>query len=368
MRFAVVLLLLTLAARSAPAPRNALNVYAIDVEGGKSALVVSPSGESLLIDTGNLGERARRDADRILAAAKDAGLERIDHLLTTHWHRDHFGAMAFVAERLPVGEFLDHGPNVQRDSDVEMFLRHTYPVLYAKSARRVVTAGDTIPIGGLDVRVVSSAGKTIQTPLPGAGVLNPYCAGVKRPETSDDNENPQSVGIRLAFGGFRLLDLGDLTVDQEFDLMCPANRLGQVDVFMVSHHAQPSSNSALFVHAIGSRVAITNDGTRKGGQPDVMKILLTAPGLENLWQLHASQLSGQEYTAPGLFIANQWDKPETAMPIAPSGPPAMGGLVPVPAHNGTAYWIKVTAHEDGSFVVANARNGFSKKYGVSARD
>src|SRR5262245_5893385 len=295
MRFAVVLLLLALAARAAPVPPNALNIYAIDVEGGKSTLVVSPSGESLLIDTGNLGERARRDADRILAAAKDAGIDRIDRLITTHWHRDHFGAMAFVAERLPVGEFIDHGPNVQHDSDVDMFVQHTYPALYAKSAHRVVTAGDTILIGGLDVRVVSSAGQTIQRPLPGAGLPNPYCAGVKRPGTADDNENPQSVGIQLSFGGFRMIDLADLTVDQEFDLLCPVNRLGQADVFMVSHHAQPSSNSAFFVHAIGSRVAIANNGTRKGAQPDVMKILFTAPGLENLWQLHASQLGGQEY-------------------------------------------------------------------------
>ena len=117
------------------------------------------------------------------------------------------------------------------------------------------------------------------------------------------------------------------------------------------------------MHALHPRVAIMNNGTRKGGQPDAMKVLHSSPGLEDLWQLHFSLLSGQEYTVPGMFIANTVDEPPTAMPIAPIAAAAAGpGAPPPPAHNGAAYWIKVSARDDGSFTVTNARNGFSKTY------
>jgi len=144
--------------------------------------------------------------------------------------------------------------------------------------------------------------------------------------------------------------------------MCPTNRIGTVDLFVVSHHGQPISNSAVLVHAIHSRVAILNNGTRKGGQPDAMKILYTAPGMEDLWQMHFSLLSGQEYTVPGVFIANPIDDQPAALPVASMPPPAGAGAPPPPAHNGPAYWIKVSAQADGSFTVTNARNRFGKTY------
>jgi hypothetical protein len=94
-----------------------------------------------------------------------------------------------------------------------------------------------------------------------------------------------------------------------------------------------------------------------------MKVLFSSPGLEDLWQLHFSQLSGQEYTVPGVFIANTVDEPQSSMPIAALTPPPPGpGAAPPPVHNGPAYWIKVSARDDGSFTVTNARNGFSKTY------
>jgi hypothetical protein len=159
--------------------------------------------------------------------------------------------------------------------------------------------------------------------------------------------------------------MGDLTWNKEHDLMCPSNRLGTVDLFIVSHHGQPISNSEVLVHALQPRVAILNNGTRKGGQPDAMKVLFSSPRLEDLWQIHFSLLSGQEYTVPGLFIANGVDEQPAAMPIAAAAAPAPGpGAAPPPAHNGAAYWIKVSAKEDGSFTVTNARNGFSKTYAV----
>jgi hypothetical protein len=167
----------------------------------------------------------------------------------------------------------------------------------------------------------------------------------------------------VTFGKFRVVHLGDLTWNKEFDLMCPNNRIGTVDLFVVSHHGQPVSNSEVLVHAIQSRVAILNNGTRKGGQPDAMRIIYSAPGLEDLWQLHFSLLSGQEYTTPGVFIANGIDDQPATIPVAAMPPPQPGPNVPPPpAHNGTAYWIKVSAQKDGTFTVTNARNGFNKTY------
>jgi beta-lactamase superfamily II metal-dependent hydrolase len=345
-----------------------LEMYLIDVEGGNATLFVSPSGQSLLMDTGNGGAAATRDADRIAAAVRDAGLRQIDHLVTTHYHGDHFGGMAALAERVPIRHFIDHGPNIQPAPAVDEFLQQVYPTLYAKGRHTVVKPGDTIPIDGLTVRVVSAAGQVIQSAVAGAGGPNPYCANFKSALNPDTGENSASVGIHMTYGRFRTVHLGDLTWNKEVDLMCPTNRLGAVDVFFVSHHGQPISNAAVLVHPLRARVALMNNGTRKGGQPDAMRVLYSAPGLEDVWQLHFSLLSGQEYTSPGMFIANTVDEqpsdiPIAAMPAPPPGP----GAPPPPAHNGTAYWIKVSARDDGSFTVTNARNGFSKTYAALAR-
>jgi hypothetical protein len=285
----------------------------------------------------------------------------VDHLITTHWHGDHFGGMEELAAKVPIREFIDHGPNVQPGELADNFLRTTYPKLYASAKHTVVKPGDKISIAGGDVRVVTSAGQTIKAPLPGAGKPNPYCANFK---AGDNNaEDPQSVGVFIAFGKFRTIHLGDLTRNKEFELMCPNNRIGTVDVLLGLHHGQASSNSEVLVHALHPRVAIMNNGTRKGGEPDVMKTVHLSPGLEDLWQLHFSVLSGQEYTVPGMFIANTTDEEQPAMPIVPTPAPAPGpGTAPAPAHNGTAYWIKVSAQQDGSFTVTNGRNGFSKTY------
>jgi len=340
---------------------STLDIYVIDVEGGNATLIVAPSRESLLIDTGNSGAAAARDAGRIIEATQDANLHQIDHLITTHWHGDHFGGMAELAAKVPIREFIDHGPNVQPGELADTFLQKTYPQLYANAKHAVVKPGDKISMAGLDVRVVTSAGETIKTPLPGAGMPNPYCANFK---PGDNNaEDPQSVGTYVGFGKFRAVHLGDLTKNKEFELMCPNNRLGTVDVLLGLHHGVSSSNSEVMVHALHPRVAIMNNGMRKGGEPDVMKTVHSSPGLEDLWQLHFSLLSGQEYTVPGMFIANTIDDQSPTMPIAPMAAPQPGpGVPPAPVHNGKAYWIKLSARQDGSFTVTNTRNGFSKTY------
>jgi beta-lactamase superfamily II metal-dependent hydrolase len=358
-----VLLLLALVCLSvvsfAQTGKGTLDIYLIDVEGGNATLVVSPAKESLLIDTGNGGAAAARDADRILAAAKDAGISQFDHLITTHYHGDHFGAMAELAGRFPIRNYIDHGPSVEAANP---FLQTTYPELHGKARHTVVKPGDRIAMKGIDVRIPSAAGQALASSLQGAGRANPYCAAFK-PQAADTGENAQSVGTHVTFGRFRAVHLGDLTVNKEFDLMCPNNRLGTVDLFVVSHHGQASSNSEVLVHALEPRVALINNGTRKGGQPDAMRVLHSSPGLEDIWQLHFSELSGQEYTVPGLFIANTVDEQPATMPIAAMPPPARGaGGTPPPVHNGPAFWIKVSARDDGSFTVTNARNGFSKTY------
>jgi competence protein ComEC len=325
-----------------------LDIYVVDVEGGNATLFVPPSGESVLIDTGNTGPAAARDAARIMAAAKDAGITRVDTLITTHWHGDHFGGMAELAKLLPIRRFVDHGPNVQPSPPADEFLQNTYPALYRAAEHRIAKAGDRIPADGLDWRIVSAAGRTMSAPLGGGGAANAYCAGFKAHTVNPvsgqpvgNTEDEQSVSSHITFGKFRVAHLGDLTWNKEFELMCPINRLGTVDLFIASRHGQPSSNSPTLVHAIRPKVAIINNAARKGGQGDTMRVLYSSPGLEGIWQIHYSVLGGREYAVPGLFIANtEEDTP----------------------HNGGAYWIKVSAQPDGRFTVTNSRNGFSRSY------
>ena len=363
----VMALILSIVCYTAPTGgARTFDIYVVDVEGGNATLFVSPSGESVLIDSGNAGPAAVRDAERIMAAVKDAQLAQIDHLITTHWHGDHFGGLAELAARVPIRNFIDHGPNVQPAAAVDEFLQKTYPLLYAKARHVVARPGMKIPVSGLDVLVVTSAGETIARSIPGGGAPNRYCASFKPGE--NNAEDPMSVGTYVTFGKFRTIHLGDLTKNKEFELMCPTNRIGTVDVLLGLHHGVDTSNSEVLVHALRPRVAIMNNGTRKGGQPEVMTTLHSSPGLEDVWQMHFSQLSGQEYTVPGLFIANLLDEPLAAMPVAPIPSPQPGpGSPPPPVHNGTAYWIKVSAQPDGSFTVTNSRNGFSKTYKADLR-
>ena len=346
---------------SAQSRRTTLDIYLIDVEGGNATLFVTPSGESLLIDAGNTGAAAARDASRIQAAMKDAGITQIDHLILTHYHGDHFGGIPTLAGRVPVKEFIDHGPNTEARPGTDDFVK-AYQALYARATHTVVKPGDRIAIAGIDARIVAAAGQVLQTNLPGGGERNSACTNLQRKDP-DPSENAQSVSTHITYGRFRVVHMGDLTWNKEMDLMCPANRLGSADLLVVSHHGQPVSNSPALVHGLAPRVAILNNGTRKGGQPDAMKVIFSSPGLEDLWQLHFSQLSGQEYTVPGLFIANAIDEQPSTMAIAPmAAPPPGPNAPPAPVHNGRAYWIKVSAQQDGSFTVTNARNGFSKRY------
>jgi len=343
---------------------STFDIYLVDVEGGNATLFVSPSGDAMLIDTGNGGAAADRDASRIMAAVTDAGLDRIDHLVTTHYHGDHFGAMAELATRVRIADYIDHGMNVQPGGATDQFLAETYPALYGAARHTVVGPGNRILMSDMEVRVVSAAGKVITSPLPGAGAPNPACEA-SPPQADDASENAQSVGIAFTYGSFRAVHMGDLTWNKELDLMCPVNRLGTIDLLVVSHHGQPSSNSPALVHALAPRAAIMNNGIRKGGQPEAMQVFFSTPRLQDVWQLHVSQLSGREYAVPELFVANLGPEPGDSPAPAPAAAGPGRGRGQFPTHDGDAYWIKVSARDDGSFTVTNARNGFAKTYAAT---
>jgi len=309
-------------------------VYFIDVEGGQATLMVSPSGESLLVDAG-WPDFEGRDAERIAAAAKSAGLKKIDYLVVTHYHRDHVGGVPELAERIPVGTFVDLGPSVET-SQAAKDLFEAYRKVRAKGRHILAKPGDRIPVKGLDVEILSAAGELISAPLARAGSPNPLCAEAQR-GNDDPGENGQSIGMMIRYGKFRLLDLGDLSWNRELDLACPGHRLGTVDVYLTTHHASEMSGPAAMVHALHPQVAVMNNGARKGGAPDVWRVLRSSPGLEDIWQLHFSVEGGDGNNAPPQFIANVEE-------------------------NCKGYGLKLSVDSDGSFTVTNARNGLSKTY------
>ena len=314
-----------------------LRVYFIDVEGGQSTLFVTPAGKSLLIDTG-WPDNNFRDADRIVAAAKSAGLSRIDYVLITHYHDDHVGGVPQLVQRIPVGAFFVHGPNRELDHGAtERDYAAFQKVLADSKAKEIVAKpGDRLPIEGMDVTVISADGKVIQKDLPGAGKPNTFCKQSEiRPP--DHTENARSLGVLIRIGKLKILDLGDLTWDKERDLMCPDNRLGKVDVLVVSHHGWNQSSSPALVDAIHPRVAIMDNGAKKGGSIPVLDTVRAAPGLEALWQLHYSDEGGTAHNTSSEYIANL------------DGPDA--------GHD-----IEITASHDGSFTVHNSRTGLDKHY------
>lgn len=331
------LLLLT----SGPAAAKTLDVYFIDTEGGQSTLFVSPSGETLLVDAGWPGFN-NRDADRILAAAKHAGVSKIDYLLVTHYHMDHVGGVPQLAARIPVGTFIDHGPSVEHDPDTEKLVA-AYTQTLAAGRHLRARPGERIPIRGIEVEILTAAGDEISSPLPGAGAPNSECATTKLHDP-DPSENARSAGILITFGKFRMIDLGDLTWNKEYELVCPANKIGTVDVYLSTHHGLNLSGGPEIVHALRPRVAIMNNGATKGGSVEALQAIHTSPGLEDLWQLHYALASGDANTAPRL-IANP-DK-DTAQD--------------------RGYWIEVKAESTGGFSVTNSRTGETKTYPPASR-
>lgn len=334
--FATVLLA-ALSAIVAPAlAAQTLDVYVIDVEGGKSVLIVSPSGESMLFDVGSSG-REDRDVKRIVEAARAAGLTQIDYLVISHFDGDHMGDVPLLVSMFPVRRIVDNGHLRTTGKNVKRRYAN-YAAVRDKMDHMTVRPGDRIPIKGVDVLVLTAAGKLIEKPVQGGGLPNLVCAGSQQePEIPQDLEDNMSIGLLFTLGKFRMLDLADLESHYDYKLMCPSNPVGTVDVYQVSIHGQDKGVSPVLAHALQARVAIMGNGPKKGGAPATWQTLRSAPGLEDIWQAHYSLAGGKEGNPSEEFIANvdvecQWK------------------------------WIKLSALPDGTFTVSNSRNNFSKTY------
>jgi len=297
---------------------------------------VTPQKQSLLVDAGWPGFE-NRDAKRIVAAAQKAGVKQIDFMMMTHYHRDHAGGVEQLAGLIPIRTFVDHGPNTETGKAAEDLSESWKRAMAAHNSKHMVLKpGEKIPLRGAEVTVVTARGAQLAKPLKGGGQPNPLCptAAQRQP---DPTENARSLGIAVDFGKFRFIDLGDLTWNKEIELVCPNNRIGKVDVYLTTHHGMDTSGPATIVHALAPRVAIMNNGARKGGAAPAWQVIRNSPGLEDLWQVHFAVAAGAENNTEEAKIANMEEKC-------------------------AGYGLKVSAKKDGSFSVTNERNGNTKTY------
>jgi competence protein ComEC len=338
----------------AKAQTGNLQIQWIDTEGGAATLLISPGGESLLIDTGYPTDD--RDPKRIAAAAKQLGLQKIDHVLISHFHADHEGGLNALSKMIPIDHFYDHGDVVD---EVDRGRLNDYKSV-AGGKRKIVKPGDTIELkGGVKALIVASEGKFIDKPVNGGGA-NPLCADAPQMSRAA-GENQRTVGVLVSYNKFTYLNTIDIDWGTEMELACPLNKLGQVTVFQTGRHGGgDGANAPGFIGAIKPQVVVVNNGPRKGfGATDdrVKPISVPGrtfapyervtyqrfaknPGIEGIWQGHLSLLDkdAAHNTAPDQ-IANFEETAEC---------------------QGHAITASVAA--DGKFTMTNTRNGFSKGY------
>lgn len=353
MRKRLSVLLACLAIISHAAIADTLDIYFIDVEGGQATLVVTPARETLLIDAGWPGEgtseskagpaSVARDAQRILAAARDAKVTKIDYLIVTHFHRDHFGGVSELAQLLPIATFVDYGDPVPQNATagsvdtLDAYALETYVKARAQGRHIKPKPGEELPLKGVQTTVVSADRSILATPLSGAGTPTKWCGG-SATKPGDAGENPRSIGILVQFGEFRFLDLGDLSGEPLFDLVCPTDRIGPVDVYLVAHHgARDAADPATFA-AFKPRVSVINNGPKKGGTSEILESVRRVGEANEVWQLHRLETAAAENVAQER-IANLDEQ--------------------------TAHWIRISANADGSFKVLNGRTGLWKEYAAN---
>ncbi len=321
-----------------PQAARPLDIYWIDVEGGASTLIVTPQGQSVLMDAG-FGGFDDRDALRIEKVIKnEAGLNRIDHVLVSHFHGDHAGGLAALAKRIEIGSFVDHGDSVEKNAGAGKQLWDEY-LATAGSRRRSVKPGDRLALDGVELTIVASDGQALKTPVTAASA-NPLCDAFK-PQAEDLGENGRSLGYLLRAGKFEFVNLGDLSWNFQRHLACPANLLGTIDLYQVPHHAVRDDVLPQLMWAMAPAVAVMNNGHAKGAGPAAVETVLRSPGLEDVWSLHRAVGNDAAHNAPERTTAN---------------------LGEIDGCKGD--WIRARVSPDGSYTLTNSRNGFSKTYRV----
>ena len=332
------------------AEADKLLIEAIDVEGGAATLYITPEHQSLLIDTGwptDAGAKDPDSAQRIIAAARRHGLTRLDYVLVTHYHVDHVGGLPELVSQFPVGTFLDHGPNREvPPADLKPAFAAMQPAtLYPKyleaihgHEHRTLKPGDTLNIGSLRLAAVTADHTTINHALPGAGGTVAECANMSPKDTDGGEENARSLGVVMTFGHTRIAALGDLTWNMEKELVCPHDKVGPVDLLVVSHHGSNLSNSPALLHALEPRVAIMDNGPKKGGDVETYDAVSHSPRLKRLWQLHLAERSDAGHNVPQAYIAN------------------------LSATDDKHASIEATVSQQGEITVTNERTGVSESY------
>jgi competence protein ComEC len=316
-------------AASGAEPAGTLRFYFVDSEGGQSTVVQLPNGQILVIDTGNAG---MRDGERMLAVLQgELGASQIDYLLTTHYDSDHVGGVPYLAARLGIAQFFDHGA---ANAPAQ------YTTLANAGTRRSLVAGDVLSLGGVSLHVVSAAGSVIDEPLAGGGMPNPFCQGAQAALPGDPlDENVNSVGVVLRFGSFDFLDLGDLLWPREHELACPNNQIGPIDLYLTTHHGLTRSGAPQLVRGLQPLAAVMNNGPRKGGGGSTWDTLALAPGAADVWQVHRAVSAPDTQNAPADQIANL-DEGQADQ----------------------ARFLVVSVESSGQFSIQNPRTSFSKTY------
>jgi beta-lactamase superfamily II metal-dependent hydrolase len=338
-----VLLACSMAASAAQSSRP-LQIFHVDVEGGAATLIVTPAGESVLVDAGWPGFDGR-DAGRIEQAMKAAGVTQIDHLVMTHYHVDHFGGIPELAKRVKVAKFYDHGPMKSLDEDKDFAAKNAAYQAATKGQSITLRPGSSIKLKQaagtppISLQCLAAATETVPSKSI-AAKPDAACAGAEM-KANDPSDNARSVVLLLRYGAFDFLDSGDLTWNIEHKLACPQNLVGEVDLYQVAHHGLDASNNPTLLRSIKPTVAIMNNGARKGGSPNTVKWLRELPSLKDLWQLHRNVTSTAEQNAPADFIANLDEQNDGANMIR----------------------VSVDAARK-TFTVTNDRNKISKSYPI----